>query len=119
MLIFLGRAGNRKLAPKVSPKTWAGVYGGMITSVAISIVITTMWLQHHSLIDWLWLLVLSVMVIIVSVVGDLFESMMKRYRGIKDSSRLLPGMVVFWIVSIHCVLRLLCLFFCGVCYLHE
>jgi phosphatidate cytidylyltransferase len=90
---FAGRAfGRRKLAPNVSPgKTWAGVYGGMLTSVIISLVIAYFYLPEHSLKGWIWLLVLSSAVIAVSVMGDLFESLLKRNRGIKDSSSLLPG----------------------------
>lgn len=90
---FAGRAfGNRKLAPRVSPgKTWAGVYGGMVTSVVVSIIIAYFFLPSHSVMGWLWLIILSSTIVAVSVLGDLFESLLKRNRGIKDSSSLLPG----------------------------
>ncbi|EAR10227.1 phosphatidate cytidylyltransferase [Reinekea blandensis] len=90
---FAGRLlGRRKLAPKVSPgKTWAGVYGGMLTSILVSVVIAHFYLQDHSVRGWTWLLLLSAAIVALSVIGDLFESLMKRNRGIKDSSALLPG----------------------------
>ncbi|TXR54079.1 phosphatidate cytidylyltransferase [Reinekea thalattae] len=90
---FAGRAfGKKKLAPQVSPgKTWAGVYGGVVTSMVISIVIALVFLTGHSLKGWLWLLLISSALIGFSVMGDLFESLLKRHRGIKDSSALLPG----------------------------
>lgn len=90
---FAGRAwGNRKLAPSVSPgKTWAGVYGGMVASIAVSILVAFLFLPKHSAKGWVWLICLSTLVVGVSVIGDLFESLLKRSRGIKDSSSLLPG----------------------------
>ncbi|MFT4675235.1 MAG: phosphatidate cytidylyltransferase [Reinekea sp.] len=90
---FAGRAfGNRKLAPAVSPgKTWAGVYGGMATSILVSVVIAGLYLPAYGIKGWFWLILLSAAVIAISVVGDLFESLLKRNRGIKDSSALLPG----------------------------
>jgi len=90
---FAGRLfGNRKLAPNVSPgKTWAGVYGGMVTSVFISMLVAYWFLDDHSVKGWLWLILLSIGVVVISVMGDLFESLLKRNRGIKDSSSLLPG----------------------------
>jgi phosphatidate cytidylyltransferase len=90
---FAGRAfGNRKLAPSVSPgKTWAGVYGGMATSVVLSALMALLFLPALSVIQWLLLLLISALVVAISVLGDLFESLLKRYRGIKDSSGLLPG----------------------------
>jgi len=90
---FAGRAfGNRKLAPAVSPgKTWAGVYGGMTTSILVSVLIAGLYLPTYSVRGWVWLILLSMAVIAISVLGDLFESLLKRNRGIKDSSFLLPG----------------------------
>jgi phosphatidate cytidylyltransferase len=90
---FAGRAfGCRKLAPKVSPgKTWAGVYGGMAASMVISVAIALFFLPDFTLKGWMWLLLLSAALVGLSVMGDLFESLLKRNRGIKDSSTLLPG----------------------------
>ncbi|WP_413615822.1 phosphatidate cytidylyltransferase [Halomonas cupida] len=88
---FCGRAfGRRKLAPNVSPaKSWEGVYGGMaVTAVlALGFAMAHQW----SPVATLLLILLTLLVTMASVLGDLLESMLKRYRGIKDSSQLLPG----------------------------
>ncbi len=97
---FAGRAfGRHKLAPNISPgKTWEGVAGG----VAAVLLLAALAARLPALADsfpaqllarfgWpLWALLMCVMVG-ASVVGDLFESMMKRRAGFKDSSALLPG----------------------------
>ncbi|MCH8531478.1 MAG: phosphatidate cytidylyltransferase [Saccharospirillum sp.] len=90
---FAGRAfGRRKLAPNVSPgKTWAGVYGGMATSMLISTGLAMLFIPALSAVQWLLLLLFSALVVAISVLGDLVESLLKRLRGIKDSSSLLPG----------------------------
>lgn len=90
---FAGRAfGKRKLAPNVSPgKTWAGVYGGMATSILVSVAVTLMFLPPLSALQWTALVLVSALLVAISVLGDLLESLLKRYRGIKDSSQLLPG----------------------------
>lgn len=81
--------GRHKMAPKVSPgKTWEGLVGGLITAGIIS------WLfSLFSPIPVMpdYLLVTSIIVVVVSVFGDLTESMFKRQSGIKDSSHLIPG----------------------------
>ncbi|MDB6442838.1 phosphatidate cytidylyltransferase [Pseudomonas sp. 21TX0197] len=88
---FSGRAfGKRKLAPKVSPgKSWEGVYGGLALSLVITTVVgvTREWTAGQLLIG----LFGAALIVFVSVVGDLTESMFKRQSGIKDSSNLLPG----------------------------
>ena len=91
---FTGRAfGQRKLAVDVSPgKSWEGFYGGLVIAMCIGITMF-LWLGKPDLGQfegWLWL-VSMVLVIVVSVLGDLVMSMFKRNRGIKDSSNLLPG----------------------------
>ncbi|MCM2972317.1 MULTISPECIES: phosphatidate cytidylyltransferase [Larsenimonas] len=88
---FAGRAfGNRKLAPRVSPgKSWAGVYGGLGVTGVFAIIMGLC--QQLSFAGGLWLIVISLVVTLASVLGDLFESMLKRHRGIKDSGNLLPG----------------------------
>lgn len=88
---FAGRAfGKAKLAPRVSPgKSWAGVWGGLAAVGVFAIVASV--LVSASVADTLLLIAASLITGMVSVLGDLLESMLKRFRGIKDSSRLLPG----------------------------
>jgi phosphatidate cytidylyltransferase len=81
------RFGRRKLAPHVSPgKTWEGFAAGMLAAAAVALAGAQ--LLGRPWIAWLGLCVL---VALVSVVGDLTESMFKRHAGLKDSSGLLPG----------------------------
>lgn len=101
---FAGKAfGKRKLAPRISPgKSWEGAFGGAFSVVVLSWVVVLStdslpWMantwQALAFERWggvwltLWLLVLSAF----SVMGDLFESLLKRRSGLKDSSNLLPG----------------------------
>jgi phosphatidate cytidylyltransferase len=102
---FAGRNfGKRKLAPSISPgKTWEGVYGGLV-GVAL---LAALWLgliDRHLTVDGPSVFAqiesrLGVVGLVfgcaalagLSVVGDLFESLVKRAAGAKDSSRLLPG----------------------------
>ena len=91
---FTGRAfGKSKLAPDVSPgKSWAGVWGGLATSLLISIGMA-LWIGKPDLFSGRGaaFVGLCLFVVVVSVLGDLTISMFKRYRGVKDSSQLLPG----------------------------
>lgn len=88
---FAGRAlGKRKLAPRVSPgKSWEGVVGGLAATLVLALVFSA-W-QGLGWGGGLVLLIVTFVVTLVSVLGDLLESMLKRYREIKDSSQLLPG----------------------------
>jgi phosphatidate cytidylyltransferase len=87
---FAGRAfGRHKLAPNISPgKTIEGALGGFLLSMAM--LALAPWVFQGPL-PWLWLMLLAVLVVIASIVGDLTESLFKRLRGIKDSGTLLPG----------------------------
>lgn len=97
------RWGRRKLAPTISPgKTWEGVMGacvGVLVLALIWMVVERLWpLGSASLFSLalsrfgvLGLLTVVAALVALGVVGDLFESMMKRAVGIKDSSQLLPG----------------------------
>lgn len=94
---FAGRAfGKAKLAPRVSPgKTWAGALGGMVAAAAWML-ISANWagsfgadVQQRW--GWVATAALGVALAGLSIVGDLFESLLKRRAGVKDSSQLLPG----------------------------
>jgi len=96
---FAGRAfGKRKLAPHISPgKTWAGVVGAVVAVIGIA-VIAHLGAPDAGLLSNRLLATLGVVgavllgaVVLLSIVGDLFESLLKRQAGVKDSSRLLPG----------------------------
>ena len=88
---FSGRKfGKRKLAPKVSPgKSWEGVFGGLLLSLVITAAVGFM--RGWSISEMFAALFGAAMIVLISVVGDLTESMFKRQAGIKDSSNLLPG----------------------------
>lgn len=87
---FTGRKwGKHKLAKDVSPgKTWEGCAGALIGTVLIAL-ITCFYTQPKPI--WVPAIILSILTVIFSIVGDLFESMMKRVANVKDSGKLLPG----------------------------
>jgi phosphatidate cytidylyltransferase len=88
---FSGRAfGRRKLAPQISPgKTWAGAWGALAAGVAVMLV--GGWLLGARGAHLPGLAVLALLVVAVSIVGDLLESLMKRHAQVKDSGALFPG----------------------------
>ena len=80
--------GKHKLAPIVSPgKTWEGFIGGMFLQLLL--IAGLLWARPEF--SPLALSILIIPVALYSVLGDLFESMVKRHSGVKDSSQLLPG----------------------------
>jgi phosphatidate cytidylyltransferase len=84
---FIGkRYGKHKLAPLVSPgKTWEGVVGAWLaTSIYALIMIKITELSY-------WFILLFWALMAMSILGDLFESLIKRQAGVKDSGNLLPG----------------------------
>jgi phosphatidate cytidylyltransferase len=85
---FGGRAfGRHKLAPRVSPnKTWEGLWAGMLAAAGVGTAGGLLF--GEPLLPWVFM---CMAVALVSVVGDLVESMFKRKAGLKDSSALLPG----------------------------
>lgn len=84
------RWGGRKLAPAISPgKTWAGVYGGLVSAAVVAAL--GGWLLGVQDMRLLALVALAMLCVCFSVVGDLFESLIKRHAGVKDSGALFPG----------------------------
>lgn len=97
---FFGKAfGRRKLAPRVSPgKSWEGAIGGWLCVMAVATTMATMsclsgsWPQQLvAQYGWLIAACMVTLLVVASVIGDLFESLLKRQAGMKDSSQLLPG----------------------------
>jgi len=85
---FAGRAiGGPKLAPRISPKkTWAGLAGGMLAAALVG------WAMKNGISPGAWrLAIASAALAVVAQAGDLAESGLKRYFGVKDSSQLIPG----------------------------
>jgi len=80
--------GHCKLASRVSPgKTWEGLLGGLVLSQLVSYA----WFKNLPLNEFLAFWWLSLVTVIVSVLGDLLESLFKRQKSCKDSGQLLPG----------------------------
>lgn len=96
---FAGRAfGRRKLAVRISPgKTWAGVVGAVVAVLALAVLAWLTWPKAEFFSNLvltrapLLALPLLAALVALSIVGDLFESLLKRQAGVKDSSGLLPG----------------------------
>jgi phosphatidate cytidylyltransferase len=97
---FFGKAfGKNKLAPIISPgKSWEGALGGWVAVMAAGVLCVsvnglhdTVPTQIYAKLGWLGLLAVLTLICAASVVGDLFESLLKRRAQIKDSSNLLPG----------------------------
>ena len=78
-----------KLAPKISPnKTWAGFLGGMFLAVVVSSLYFHFFGADEIILKYA---AISAVLAVISQIGDLIESAIKRYLGIKDSSNLIPG----------------------------
>lgn len=99
---FSGKAfGRRKLAPSISPgKSWEGAIGGgiaVLVLATLAVVLAgeqlagTFPIRVHASLGWAATYVVLILIVAASIVGDLFESQLKRRAGMKDSSNLLPG----------------------------
>lgn len=81
--------GKHLLAPSVSPKkTIEGVGGGLVLSVAAALAACAWFVPQLSLVD---ALILGLLLTVAGLLGDLWESMIKRRVGVKDSGSILPG----------------------------
>lgn len=89
---FAGRRfGQRKLAVSVSPgKTWEGVAGGAVATLAWSLA-GAWWFTADFAVGAVAWLATGAVLLLAAVTGDLFESALKRSRGVKNSGAILPG----------------------------
>ncbi len=88
---FTGKQwGRHKLLPLVSPgKSVEGLIGALVNTVILTMI--ALWLCNTPSVVWPWAMLLSLSTVLFSIVGDLFESVMKREANVKDSGQLLPG----------------------------
>jgi phosphatidate cytidylyltransferase len=93
---FIGRTwGQSRLAPMLSPgKSWAGFWGGILSSVsfiAVAVLLANGRMVELDMLGAMLVIIGAVLISVSSVAGDLFESMLKRNRQLKDSGNILPG----------------------------
>lgn len=88
---FAGKKwGKHKLAPAVSPgKTWEGVAGALFATFLLTVIVLAVFKVPY--VQWFCSILLSLVTVVFSIIGDLFESMLKRNEKIKDSGKLFPG----------------------------
>ncbi|MEO6137823.1 MAG: phosphatidate cytidylyltransferase [Luteimonas sp.] len=88
---FVGRHfGKHKLSPRISPnKTVEGLFGGLVAGVVAAVAFAP--LAGASVAQLPLVALVAFVAVAFSVVGDLFESLLKRHVGVKDSGHLIPG----------------------------
>lgn len=80
--------GGPKIAPKISPKkTWSGLVGGVLCAVLVGYIAATIMKPHKPE----YLIILSFILSLYAQIGDLVESFVKRYFGVKDTGSIIPG----------------------------
>lgn len=85
--------GKHKLCPEISPKkTVEGFFGGIIMDVIVMILFAWIYsLITKANVHYLWLIFIAVVCAVISVLGDLSASIIKRQQGIKDFGKIMPG----------------------------
>ena len=94
MAYFVGMAvGKHKLCPEISPKkTVEGFFGGIVTDVVVMVIFALIYsLIAHAHVHYLWLIFIGIVCAVISVLGDLSASVLKRQQGIKDFGNIMPG----------------------------
>ncbi|MBQ7812226.1 MAG: phosphatidate cytidylyltransferase [Bacteroidales bacterium] len=85
----LGQKYGKKLFPSISPKkSWIGFWGGLLTAVAVSVVLNLTGLFTFKMCHCV---AMAALLCITGVYGDLIESQWKRHYNVKDSGRIIPG----------------------------
>lgn len=80
--------GKHPLCPKISPKkTIEGFVGGLLSTVVVAVLFAKYWFGN----EIIKLVILSILIVVCSTLGDMVESRFKRYVGVKDSGKMLPG----------------------------
>lgn len=93
--------GKHKLCPEISPKkTVEGFFGGIVTDVVVMVIFALIYsLIAHAHVHYLWLIFIGIVCAVISVLGDLSASVLKRQQGIKMTSEIsCPDTAVSWIV---------------------
>ena len=91
---FVGRlAGRHKMAPQLSPgKTWEGAAGGLTAAASVALLLSLLPPQYLNLgLAWWQPALIGMAVGIAAQAGDLLESALKRWAGVKDAGALFPG----------------------------
>ncbi|MCL1868659.1 MAG: phosphatidate cytidylyltransferase [Paludibacter sp.] len=81
--------GKHKLCERISPnKSWEGFFGGLVGALIAGFVFSKIYAENINLIQWLGF---AFVVAVFGALGDLFESLIKRTVGVKDSGNIMPG----------------------------
>jgi len=82
--------GKYKIAPRISPaKTWEGFFGGCVAAVLIMVIVILCHGKPHG--SWLVITIVTLFACVLGLLGDLFESWLKRRAQLKDAGSILPG----------------------------